>query len=266
MTDRVLGNSIAQPPNVTWSAEVRALLADLLAEVSAALGGQLCGLYVFGSLATSAFDERISDVDLFAVTCETLDQDQFEVLAAAHQRLDERHTVWAGRVEFAYAGQAALRALGKAPVAIAAKRTAEPFHLMNVGVDWLLNLHVVRSRSVALVGPPAAEFIAEIDDKQLRTAVAARMEDWRSHVHDSADPQFQAYAVLTACRALYTFDNAALAGKPEAAAWASDRLPDFAALIAQALRIRNAGTSPSEAGPLEAADFVHVVADIVTDL
>ncbi|MBW4720530.1 aminoglycoside adenylyltransferase domain-containing protein [Saccharothrix obliqua] len=246
-----------------WSPAVRALLRDLVDEVSGALGPSLSGLYAYGSLATPLFDERISDVDLFGVTDPEPTGAAFHHLEAAHRRLDERHPAWAGRVEFAFVGRSALDAIRGPGARIAAKRTGEPFELLHVGPDWLVNLHLVRTRSVALVGPPATEFIAEVPVALLRDGATARAAELRDRLRTADDPAFQSYAVLSACRSLYTFDRGDFAPKPVAADWAATRFPEHAPVIARALEIRDLGPAAADADPLDGTGFVHAVAELL---
>ena len=48
--------------------EVNSLLEEISSEMQSVLGGQLTGLYLYGSLVWGDFDLEISDIDLLAVT------------------------------------------------------------------------------------------------------------------------------------------------------------------------------------------------------
>jgi hypothetical protein len=74
----------------------------------------------------------------------------------------------------------------------------------------------------------------------LRAAVRAVLdEDWANRLDDLdwlRPRHYQAFAILTMCRALYTLEYGALSTKPVAAAWAQTALGlAWAPLIARAL-------------------------------
>jgi predicted nucleotidyltransferase len=56
------------------------LFQVMVTELPAILRGNLVGIYLWGSLAYAAFDERCSDVDLVAVTASDLDDREFSEL------------------------------------------------------------------------------------------------------------------------------------------------------------------------------------------
>ena len=78
--------------------KVSALLKRLTEELPVALGQNLVGLYVYGSLTQRAFDARRSDIDCIAVTRQGLSQAQFKKLAASLARLSESEP-WAARLQ-----------------------------------------------------------------------------------------------------------------------------------------------------------------------
>ena len=63
------------------SADVQRVLSLLETRISRALGENLLGLYVFGSLVNGDFDEAVSDLDLVAVTSRDLAAAAIESLA-----------------------------------------------------------------------------------------------------------------------------------------------------------------------------------------
>lgn len=170
------------------------------------LGDELVGLYVYGSLVTGDFDERISDVDLLAVTRVRLDDNQFGRLDAMHHDVVARHPDWADRIEVAYFGSDALETFrtdrrARSPIAVISP--GEPFHTTVDDEGWLLNWYVVRHDGLPLLGPPTSELFGEITVDELRGVVRLQMHRWRSWVRRSSHPGALAYAVLTACRASY---------------------------------------------------------------
>src|SRR5688572_22602022 len=75
------------------------ILAEVLACVESALGDQLIGMYVGGSLATGAFDPQTSDIDFLVVTRDEIDEKHERALQAAHARLTAGSSKWAKKLE-----------------------------------------------------------------------------------------------------------------------------------------------------------------------
>ncbi len=83
--------------------EIDHLLARLLASVSAALGDQLVGLYLGGSLATGTFNPDTSDVDFVAITEGDITGNVENRLRAAHDAITALPSPWARKLECAAA-------------------------------------------------------------------------------------------------------------------------------------------------------------------
>ena len=82
--------------------------------------------------------------------------------------------------------------------------------------------------------------IDPVQPDDLRRAVLGFLREWWSPMlNDPArlrSGEYQAYAVLTMCRALYTLQRSEVVSKPAAARWAQETLGErWAALIAWAL-------------------------------
>jgi hypothetical protein len=257
---------IDPPDSTVWPPPVRALLYDVRSAVGTALGARLRGLYLYGSLVTGDFDSETSDVDVLAVTDGPLDAAELARLDAVHSVLVERHPAWLDRMEIAYIGAAGIADFPLVRPLVALISPGEPFHTKRAGYEWLLNWHVVRTHGVTLLGPRPATFIPEITAGELRAAVRLQAQDWREYVHSARHPGFQAFAVFTACRALYTDRHGEVASKIASARWAREEFPEWADLIDRALVLRSLG---GQDGVAEMADlartarFVHAVADLL---
>jgi len=247
--------------SATWAPSVRALISELTFGIPAVLGDGLVGLYLYGSMVTGDFDERISDIDLLAVTRVDLDADQLDRLDAAHGRIEQRYPAWVDRIEIAYLSTTALATFRQIRSPIAVISPGEPLHIKDAGGDWLINWYIVRTQALTLLGPPAHDVIEEITTDELRQAVRAQTQQWRQYVHSASHPGFQAYAILTACRGLYTYEHAVIVSKQRSAQWAKQRLPQWGQLIDQALRLRALGGRVGEADHAETVRFVNAIAD-----
>ena len=75
-------------------------------------------------------------------------------------------------------------------------------------------------------------------------------------MHHSQERPFQAYAILTMCRALYAVQNGRQASKKQAAEWTQEQLPEWSEFIANALYWRQGWR---EQGIDHAANFPETV-------
>jgi hypothetical protein len=126
---------------------------------------------------------------------------------------------------------------------------------------------MVREAGVTLCGPPPRALIPEISPSEFLEAVREQAEDGKEWVYKMRAPGAQSYAVLTLCRALYTYTNGRQASKKQAALWAQAYLPQWASLIQQSSLWLSEGQDEetgNEAGLPETARFVHDVAGRIT--
>jgi hypothetical protein len=97
---------------------------------------------------------------------------------------------------------------------------------------------------VVVAGPAPQTLIDPIQPNGLRRAALAILREWWSpQLHDPArlhNSEYQAYAILTMCRALYTLQHGIVVSKPVAARWAQEVLGEsWAALIERVLAWRH---------------------------
>jgi len=222
-------------------AEVNILLAELLRGIHQTLGEQFTALYLSGSLAMGGFNPGRSDIDFLAVTAADLGRGELTALQAMHRRLASAPSHWALKLEGSYFPASSLRRYDR-------QRSNYP-HLSTGSGDlvveqhdsgWVVQLWIARRCGLRLYGPPPAALIDPISPDELTAAVRELLFSWWAPVLSDPsrllDPAYQAYAVLTMPRMLYTFTHASVVPKPEAAAWAQRALePRWAGLIAAAL-------------------------------
>jgi hypothetical protein len=213
-------------------------LQQLLAGARAVLGEQFVGLYLYGSLSSGDFNPATSDIDFVVVTEGELPAERVAALEALHGRLWAEGSHWAAHLEGAYIPRAALRRYDPAAPSVPGINEGR-FTVGGQGSDWVIQRHVIREHGVALAGPPPAALIDPVTPGDLRRAVTAILREFWASVAD--DPAFlrradyQAFAVLTMCRALHALDQGAIISKPAAAHWALEALPErWRSLIQQA--------------------------------
>ncbi len=219
------------------------MLQQLLDGVRAALGDQFVALYLYGSLASGDFDPATSDIDFVVVTEAALSPARIAGLEALHQRLWATGAHWAAHLEGSYIPRGALRRYDPAMPPVPQVNEGR-FYLGGHGSDWVIQRHVIREGGAVLAGPPPAVLIDPVTPEELRRAVAASLRDWWEPVA-LGDPAFlrrqdyQTFAVLTMCRALYALEHGAIVSKRAAARWAADALaPRWRPLIAAAVAWR----------------------------
>jgi hypothetical protein len=211
--------------------EAREVLESLLQGIRQALGDNLVGVYLRGSLVTGDFEPAASDIDFFAVTERPVSPSEFDALAALHARLSALPTKWGHELEGTYVDRASAGHYrpGERHPTIG---RGETLQWTEHGQNWLLERWTVREHGIPLLGPDPQTLIDPVSPDEIRAAVRARLKDWAAFANDLDDPEWQshlghkAYVVETMCRAIYTLQTGELQGKPQAVEWALQNLPE----------------------------------------
>jgi hypothetical protein len=208
--------------------DVNLVLDALLSGVRAILGDDLVGIYLYGSLASGDFDPRSSDIDFVVVTGGALTNRTIRALEIMHTDLWAGGLKWAAKLEGSYIARDAFRRYdpqdGLYPTVNEGR-----FYVAPHGSDWIIQRHVVREHGVVIAGPPPPSLIDPVQPDDLRRAVVGTLDEWWSPIIREnpgwLDRRlYQAFAVLTMCRVLYTLHHGAIASKPVSARWALDVL------------------------------------------
>src|SRR5712691_1872187 len=206
--------------------EINTLLVLLLLRIQTILGKKLIGLYLFGSLVTGDFDHKSSDIDLIAATSTRLDEQEVESLKLMHEDIALKEKKWDDRLEVAYISVEELKRYNpryQQPLI----SPGEPFHVTEVGVNWVINRFILREQGIVVYGPSPVTLVDPISREELIQAVRMSCEDWREYIElpeATRTSKSQAFAILTMCRALYTLKYGVLVSKKEAALWAEKNL------------------------------------------
>jgi Domain of unknown function (DUF4111) len=245
-------------------AEVRPVLALLLASVREALGEQLVGLYLYGSLSSSDFDPASSDIDFLAVTHGAIAEDDalFEQLRAMHARIAASGLPFADKLEGSYIPRAAWRRYDPAHAWHPTIGHDWPFQIAFHDANWVIERAIVRECGAVLHGPPPAMLIDPVSPEQLRAATCQQLaEVWQGRISDDVwlrPRAYAAFAVLTLCRALYTIEHGAFCSKPVAATGAGEHYPDWQPTIAWAVTHK---ADFQDTTPAELADALAFLRD-----
>ncbi len=218
--------------------EINTLLGELLSGVQSVLGDGLVGLYLYGSLASGDFDPQTSDIDFVVVTAGEIPSEMIPALEALHHALWAGGSRWAKKLEGTYLPRPALRSYDPNDIARPSVNQGK-FFLSGQGNDWVIQRHILREHGVSLAGPPLQSLIDPVQPDEIRQAVLGFLREWWAPMlQDPArlqSDEYQAYAVLTMCRALYTLEYGTIASKPASARWAKGALGErWASLIDRA--------------------------------
>jgi Domain of unknown function (DUF4111)/Nucleotidyltransferase domain len=200
------------------------------------LGPELVGAYFVGSVALGGYIPGESDIDVVAVSRETLAHPQRRALAAAVVEVSAQcpargleFTLYRRDVAGAPPGGAdfEVNANGgrRMPTAVHLDATAQQ------GFWYVLDRAIAHRSGVAICGPPAGRIFADVQRSTLLRAMSDSMAWHRLHERGTL------YSVLNACRAWRFAAEDVLGSKLEGAAWTRSRWSDTG-LIDAALALR----------------------------
>lgn len=225
---------------------------------------KLEGLYLYGSLATGDFDLDISDLDFLATTSSGVTATELEALRLMHQSFAADNPDWDNRVDVVYLSVKALRTFrsAKSPIVIS---PGEPLHVREgeALVSWLQTWYLIREGGVALFGPPPKTIIPPIAQSEFAQSVRDYASELSEKLDEERSRKYQAYIILTMCRALHVHRTGKQASKRQAALWAQEALPEWSGLIRSALawrqawREENVDPSATRAETLRFVNFAH---------
>lgn len=222
---------------ITPYADLDTLLAELLGHWRQILGINLVGVYIQGSFALGSGDQN-SDCDWLVATRGPLTEPQVTELRVLHDEIPTRKEHWCHDIEGSYA-----------PV-------AELASVDHLGRKWLFNDHgrrtlewddhcnrahsrwILREHGITLTGPLPQSFMPTVPTDLLRREAAASLptlcDDLATWIDIDTIAWGQRFAVITACRILYTLHTAQVASKPGALEWALRTLqPRWRPLLGQ---------------------------------
>ncbi len=208
-------------------------------KVQEALGQNVVGIYLTGSLTYGDFVPGRSDLDLSVVTKQALNQSEISSVRILHQDLEKNFPDWSQRIECSYIP------LDFLPCALPPE-TPRPWWGFGVlyedapyGNEWLINKYFLWKCSVALFGPAFSDLVSEVKMQDVQEACARDLyKEWVPKINDDAwlsDPHQQSYVVLNICRILYTVKAGTAGLKTESAGWVSQTFPQWTELVNDAL-------------------------------
>lgn len=229
------------------------ILGALLSGSRALLGDDLFGLYLLGSLTSGGFDTETSDIDFVVIT--TVDPLALQAeFGALNRRLQASGSTWAPRLEGSFLPRRVFDDFNPDGMLFPTIGMGGWYGLDHKGIERALQRHMLREHGIALAGPEPGSFLAPVEPQALIAETLEVLHGWWQAQHD--DPVrlrrrgYQAYAVLTMCRMLYTLETGGVASKPTAAAWARPRVAEkWHGLIDRALAWRGADDGIDDVTP-----------------
>ncbi len=217
--------------DMTLPADVEEITRLAVAGMREALGENLVGVYLYGSLALGDFDPATSDIDFWAVTERPLSDAESAALAALHEQLSRLSNPFANQFEGKYIDRdEAWRHQPGQRIPVISR--GEAMRWTQPGANWVVDRWVVRERGIILFGPDPKTLIAPVSAEDLRAATRACLPVWAEFANHPDDPDWRAhrgekaYFVETMCRMLHTLATGATQTKPQAVAWALATLPE----------------------------------------
>jgi predicted nucleotidyltransferase len=262
---------ILQQNHPTPYVEVNDALNVLLVQAKEILGQQFVGMYLYGSLSSGGFDAQTSDIDFLVVTDGVLADDEVTELEAMHHRLWDSGLKWAARLEGSYVPKGLIRRHDPDGPPCPTVNEGK-FYVDTRGSDWVIQRHVVREHGVVVDGPDPKTLIDSVSPDDIRSAVLGTLQEWwfpmlpdpawlREH-----GPVYQAYAVITMCRALHALEHGTILSKPDAIQWAQAQYAPWKRLIETAVAAsRQAGPEDFLEETLSLIRFVKIRATAMVE-
>lgn len=219
--------------------ETNALLKAFQKSVKEILRENLIGIYIAGSLAEGTFNEATSDIDLFVVIKNPINDGTRKSLSIFHDRLRQEFPKWGHQLECSYLPCSMLKNISPYPPSEARLYVnGGHFYKQDVpyGFEWIINLYGWQRYGLALEGPLPQELLPiPIDIQLVQQASLLNFEkEWLPLLKNPEylkDSYHQAYAIATACRTLYLAYAGKVGSKQEASLWVKNTHPQWKSLI-----------------------------------
>ncbi len=216
----------------TKNPEINSILKELLSRMQEEFGAKLIGLYLYGSLVWGDFDFDISDIDLLAVLTSDITEKEVISLNKLHETFVSDYKEWSDRIEVQYVSTNALKTFKSSVNIMAVISPGEPLHRVDYVEEYLMNFYFVQEQGEALYGPDPKMFIQSISKQDFLDTIIIDARKWRTHIENAKYSRpYQGFAIMTLCRAFYTFTYGQQVSKRKAAEWVKTNYPQWTDLI-----------------------------------
>jgi len=208
--------------------DVNQTLAILHTSIKEVLKDDFVGLYLYGSLASGDFNPNSSDIDFVTVTKNVLTEAQVGELELMHNSLLATNKKWIQKLEGSYIAKEAFRRYDPNDQRKWPTLNEKKFYTDSHASDWVMQRYIVREMGVVIEGPDPKELIDPVSAEDIKNAVRDLVNGWWTYlVNETSEltrSDYQAYAILSMCRVLYTLETGTIASKPVSAQWAKKHL------------------------------------------
>ena len=246
-----------------------ALLRRLAVALRDELGDKLLSLSVHGSWVAGDFVPGRSDLDLLALLGDDPDHRTLAGLTAVHAAISAAAPEWDNHVEVDYVSidaVASVLAQDGSEHSMVRISPGEPIHLLQANLHYVLNWRAAQDYGQSILGRSPKEVLPPIPDDLVREVVIEHARQWPAWLEGASGPEFQAYAVLTMCRALAFLSTGRQRSKHAAAVWGQEFMPEWRGLIRWADECwsgNDCGTTPDRLSDVTA--FVQTTSRLATE-
>ena len=228
------------------SAEIYDLLIFWSRSIKTALGDNLVGAYLTGSLTYGDFVETRSDIDLAAVVNRPLSQAELDLIKQAHMDVEKKFSRWEQKIECSYIPTELLPKLLPPQMSRPWWGFGVLYETAPYGNEWIINLYFLWKCSIALLGPSFNSLVNYVDMIHVQEASARDLfQEWEPKTREPEwlkNGHYQSYLILNLCRILYAVLQGEAGSKKTAASWAKNSFPEWSHLIEAAQNWRYGDT------------------------
>lgn len=222
---------------------IKPLLDEYVSLLEQKLPGLVNGLYLHGSIALGAFNERMSDIDFIALCSRPCTPDDVEHLKQIHENIAQKYPRWELQGSFLQWQNLGQFEEIAPPFPAYSDGTLNPneHHGPDLVTWWLL-----KTRGVALIGPEPDKLTFDVDWNVLVAKMRENLNSyWASYTRNPTrmawlltDYGVQ-WAVLGVLRQYYSFREHDIISKTGAGEYALKHLPaKWHRIIQEAINIR----------------------------
>ena len=236
--------------------EIKILFDFLLKQTKDLLGKNFIGLYNFGSLSSGDFNPETSDIDFVVVTEKDLGLEFIPTLTKLLDELMLMNPTLTLKLEGSFLPKHVFKDFNQKNTMYPSISVGGIVNLDHKEIEKPIQRYMLRECGYVIEGPAPETFIDQVSSDELKKASThLLMEWWKPQIddlHRLYQRDYQAYAVLTMCRLLYTLKTGDITSKPKAANWAKQHLDKkWGSLINRAL-LFNASDEFSDVNEIKA--------------
>ncbi|WP_172253130.1 aminoglycoside adenylyltransferase domain-containing protein [Saccharibacillus deserti] len=214
--------------------EARRTADRAASRIGEALGAQVTGIYLHGSLAIGGFNPARSDIDLLVVVRERPERDRLRELTRSI--LDVHNGFPEGRdLEFSVVEEAVLHHFVHPTPCVyhysgvhRQRYASDPDYLCAdyEDADLAAQITVAYERGVALYGQPLRDLYPPVPRADYLESVWSDVSNAEAEIVDNS-----VYLTLNLCRVLMFLEEGAVASKKEGGEWAVKSLPEWSDIV-----------------------------------